>query len=263
MKKTLILTMVLECVPLVPGRATEVKQALGSESQANATMKNALGAGSGIGAKDSPVNGFNAGVQIGFVATDSKVKIGAGTLPGMPNINSKSDVSGEGIAGGVHFGWGYLTDEYIYLGLEANANLADADGSTSFFILNTPKLTTKVEVTQLYDLSARFGYLYQNAALPYLKAGIALGHWKANSKTNVNLSGSSSKYRIGVVVGAGADIPVNSEFTFGGEYTFSTYSSFSHDVSFPNGDNPFRVKVEPKTHSLMLNMRYKLLNSPF
>ncbi len=265
MKKILFLTIFMSFIIIFPGYGEQkVKESLGSVPGAGA--KNSIGQRKGDSlANNSAVNGINVGAQIGYVKTDSKTTISFNPALGR-TASDKSDISGHGVISGIHLGWGYLTEETIYMGLEINANKSNADGKKTVneTLLAPVSISTKIELTQTYDLSARFGYLmYHNSVLPYLKAGITWGKWKANTITNWDSVGSSSKYQTGFIVGAGADIAISDELTLGGEYTFSDYGSFNHKVIFSTGLVTNTVKIEPRVNSVMLNVRYKVIKSPF
>jgi opacity protein-like surface antigen len=208
------------------------------------------------------VDGLRLGIQAGYAATDSRVIISRTSSPAW----DRSDVSGRGFMGGATISWdSFLGESFVLAGIEASANFASTKGQKSIrgtFPLApaTSDLSTKTNLWQHYDLSVKFGYLLKEAALPYCKAGATWGRWKASSfSQSLPASGSSVSSRIGFLGGIGVEFPTDALFSWGFEYTYRTYTNFSHQLKDNDtGESILDVKVAPTTSTFMLQVKYKI-----
>jgi opacity protein-like surface antigen len=205
----------------------------------------------------SALCGLRLGAQVGYVATDSKVHISsvAGT-----SVSGSSNVSGNGVIGGVTLGWGrFLCNSKTFLGAEIAANFSNSSGKiTTQAALLSMNETTKVKFDQAYDLSFRWGYLVADAALPYLKVGPAWGRWKGHTTSDFPATGSGHSTKFGVVAGIGVDFPVRERVTLGFEYNYRRYADSKHHLKNSVGIPLRVVKVTPTANSIMLRANFKL-----
>lgn len=160
--------------------------------------------------------------------------------------------------GGANLGYGYFWDR-IYTGVETAFNFTNLEGDKKTLLVNgNANLNHKVELKSVWDISARFGYLITERVLPYIKIGVAAGRWKAATEQHPLLgSGSKSKTRAGLHLGAGCDFAVMDRVSVGGEYTFTNYGSFSHDIKNTIGQGTERIEVTPRVSTFMVRARYR------
>ena len=119
-------------------------------------------------------------------------------------------------------------------------------------------LSTTVLFKRSYDFVAKVGYLFQQAGLAYIKLVPSMSHWKASSASNsLPAKGGIGKNILGVIIGVGAEFPLNERFSVGAEFNYRQYKDYTHTLTGPNGPI-LNVDVKPTSSAFMLRLNYKV-----
>jgi outer membrane immunogenic protein len=161
-------------------------------------------------------SGFYVGAQLGVgVGTDSAA------LPGYTTTYNP-----DGMIGGAHIGYNYQIDQAV-LGVEA-----DVDGSSisqSFF--DTPTaITFDTKIPVEGSVRGRIGWISWNNTLFYATAGGAFANVETQYAGGFG-DYSYSKALAGWTVGAGADCPIDRNWSFRAEYRYTDLGHLSDVVA--------------------------------
>jgi len=214
------------------------------------------------------LEGMRVGLQASFALTGSRVSIAALNCP---TCGDRSDVFSRGVAAGFTIDGGqFLDGTHTLVGIELSANFGRFSGRKSVqgTIFGAPNgdLTTKVGFQQAYDVSARVGQMIgNNDFLPYVKLGPSWARWKIRSESGQLGIGHSSTGKLGVVVGAGVEFPLEEHFSFdasglsmGIEYAYRQYAHTNHNIT-NNAGAPLRsIKVVPSLSTFMFRISHKV-----
>jgi outer membrane immunogenic protein len=191
--------------------------------------------------EQSPVftwSGLYVGVQLGVgVGTDSAA------LPGYTTTYNP-----DGIVGGAHIGYNYQMNQAV-LGVEA-----DVDGSSisqSFF--DTPTaITFDTKLPVEGSVRGRIGWVAWNNTLFYATAG---GAFASVETTYTGAFGSYSYSRAlaGWTVGAGADVPIDRNWSFRAEYR---YADLGHQSDLVGGVLPINHHITENSARVGLNYKF-------
>lgn len=214
------------------------------------------------------LGGMRVGLQASFALTGSKVSI---AMLNCPTCGDRSDVFGRGVAAGFTIdGVQFLDGTHTLVGVELSANFGRFSGRKSVqgTIFGAPNgnLITKVGFQQAYDLSAKVGQMIgDNSFLPYVKLGPSWARWKTRSESNQLGVGTSSTGKLGVVVGAGVEFPLEEHFSFdasglalGIEYAYRQYAHTNHNITNNAGANLRSIKVVPSLSTFMFRITHTI-----
>jgi len=198
--------------------------------------------------------GVYAGAHIGQGALQSHAKgehNDGGTTPGDPGpFRFVGDFGDDSAAtGGVFVGYGFARDPF-YLGVEGELEDSNADWSHS---RDPGGRDFSVEKMETWGASLRGGYVLDNGALLYARAGKVRTRFntiwvKGNNTLNyVDRDDRKSGNRIGV----GTELPVSRSAFVRLDYTYTDYKSYSFVTShaaadsmeFDNAESLFRLGV--------------------
>lgn len=212
------------------------------------------------------LEGMRVGLQASFALTGSRVSI---AMLNCPTCSDRSDVFGRGMAAGFTIDGGqFLDGTHTLVGIELSANFGRFSGRKSVqgTIFGAPNgnLVTKVGFQQAYDVSARVGQMIgDNNFLPYVKLGPSWARWKIKSESTQLGVGASSTGKLGVVVGAGVEFPLEEHFSFnaaglsmGIEYAYRQYAHTNHSITNNAGANLRSIKVVPSLSTFMFRITH-------
>jgi opacity protein-like surface antigen len=192
-------------------------------------------------------DGFYVGAQVGYDsyrASQSYTLTGTTASANGNNVNNTT-----GWAGGLFAGYGQYFQDAYYLAGEVMVNTSGANQTNTNNVTisgTTTTQTTKFSVNNGYGVRLLPGVKLNNSSLLY----IPLGYMNTSLKNTTSLTSatgsSKSQYTGGWAYGLGFETAVYENFSLRGEYTHTSYNSFSN-----NG-----VKVTPYDNQVMLGLLY-------
>src|SRR5262249_4011745 len=156
---------------------------------------------------------------------------------------SKSKMAARGLVGGLFAGADYIFCSGFMLGLEAGANLSHIQGKVDkkSGVLNPENIVdnfvikNRMRAEGSFDFSARIGQKVCDAIYPYFKLGLAITRFKiqhavsnfpdpfTNNFFISSYPNSKHKWRPGLQLGFGFDMPISCNVFFGAEYAHTFY----------------------------------------
>lgn len=212
----------------------------------------------GHGNRGQNWSGFYAGIQGAYLAANADMSsdfVGHGTVI----LDSASQFSGAAI--GVYAGSNLYSSSNVVVGIEADANLANASLSGDPARVNGE---FNSDLENSYDLkgygSVRLRAGYSNGRImPYITAGLAFANIEVGSgftgDTDTYLQFKGSSWLFGYTLGAGADYQLDDRLRLRAEYRFTDYMIADIDTHYI-GDNNFYYgnHVDLYSQSLLLGM---------
>lgn len=148
--------------------------------------------------------GFYAGAFTGYARADTEYVFPLGATTGR--------FDGDGMLGGVNLGYNWQNGRWVY-GVEGDASFVAVKASF-FGALET-------EISQLFTLRGRAGYLVMPGTLLFASGGVAA----APMKFSLFGLGTASSLEFAPVVGAGLEVRLSGNWTVKGEYLFAAFGS--------------------------------------
>jgi high affinity Mn2+ porin len=218
-------------------------------------------------ALDYDWTGFYTGGHVGLAAGRERFAVHApgGGAPAVGSFSLYRSPNGFTEGGswleGVQFGYNYMAQNRVVLGVEADGSFPafpDPDGLTIGEISNiaSPALgpaSLSETVLSSGTLRTRIGYA-PGKWLFYATGGLA---WTYNQQTITQLSTGNSEdgflWRFGWAVGAGVEVPIAPNWTVRGEYLFTGFptKSLTYPVSAERSAADFSL------HQLRLGLNYR------
>lgn len=194
-------------------------------------------------------DGFYLGVAGGYdsyrVRRSTNLTFGGLTITGNPAVSTT------GFVGGLFAGYGQAFENLYYLGGEIFVNDSDANVSSSRSNTTaTSVYSTSVNVRTSYGLALLPGVMVNDSSLLYLRLGYNWANIKGNETFTVgatSTSASKSSTRGGYNVGLGIETAVYQNFSVRGEYSYSSYNSFTSALG---------TKYSPYDNQFMLGLIY-------
>ena len=181
------------------------------------------------------VAGPYVGLQLGHGSLRS-VLTGTHNESGIPPSTFAGDFGGDvGATAGVYLGYGYVFQEYLYIGVEA-----ELEGSSSRWLHNRfpSGRNFSVDKKETWGGTLRVGYAFENGTLLYGRLGGA--HTRFNTlwrKGGNRLNDVDRDDReLGIRYGLGAEVPITVSSFLRLDYTFTDYGSYSFTTSHANQD---------------------------
>jgi outer membrane immunogenic protein len=183
--------------------------------------------------------------------------------------NNNGDDAGNGnvngVFGGGQVGYNYQMGHFL-VGIEGEFSGSDIHGSTHLSTGGADySATANVKTRWVADVSGRFGAIFQDHMLLYVKGGYA---WKENSyNVNVFDFGQVGSYptltdrRDGYLIGFGTEYAFDRNWSAKIEYNYMDFGT--RTVNFPQGisgttnDGPFAVDVRDQMHTVKLGVNYR------
>jgi outer membrane immunogenic protein len=135
----------------------------------------------------------------------------------------------EGIAGGVHAGYNFQMDSFVF-GIEADADLSDIDGHNSCPVA---VFECDTDVEWFGSVRARAGFAIDNL-LVYGTGGVALAEAEfGNTLAGVRISESDDS--VGFVVGGGAEFAASENISLRAEVLYYNFDDFGFAWSNDGG----------------------------
>ena len=169
--------------------------------------------------------GFYAGGQVGHDAMSTQ-----STGPRNAGTTLTADFGDLGYTGGVFGGYGFQAGNF-YLGGELEAELGKTNSSHE---REGGGRTFAVERQWNFGASARVGYVVNNTALLYARAGVVQTRAQVDFSRGQN-SLTAWYDETGLRVGGGMEMPVSDDFIARLEYTHTSYPAFAM-LTPPNGE---------------------------
>ena len=122
-----------------------------------------------------------------------------------------------------------------------DANFVDTDEDPAVVTSAVFNAHLQTKLNAQYAIIGQLGYLLSPSSQLYVFVGPQWGHFKSNGSANVTLvdaagavssigvSGSSSKYKTGVLAGVGLEQMIGDCYSIGLEYNYGHYGSHSHN----------------------------------
>lgn len=170
-------------------------------------------------------------------------------------------IGGEGVLGEAMVGYDHELNNNFVLGILADVRAASISTDLKGSYSDGPDYaygSGSVKADYGFDVLAKLGYKVDNSTLAYVVGGYSWQHFKASGSVTDNtgtlppfISGSYKWNSSGFTLGGGLETALNDRATVGLEYRYSQYGSedFGTDGAF---------KVEPSSHTVRLNFKYKL-----
>jgi len=159
--------------------------------------------------------GIYVGAQAGYVWGNSTYD-GAGSEAGPPFISASVDP--KGAFGGAYVGYNYQFDGNYVVGVEADANFANAKSDHDAFPLD-PDFLGSSDLKWFGSARLRAGYAFDRF-LPFVTGGVAFAKYSGASSFNGNQASEISSTRVGWTLGAGLDYAVTDNLIARVEYRY-------------------------------------------
>lgn len=197
---------------------------------------------------EAKISGFYAGVHTGYVIANSNVKK---QLIAQPKTVRDTNLSGTGMNGGLHGGWGKLFARKIYAGLELTADFSNLKGKE--YINDAQAYRTRQEMKDSLGANVRVG-LVMGGSLGYVKVGTISSKWEIQHNFNgLNSQNLKKKKRLtGVNLGVGVDMPMSDRILLGVGYDFTSYGK----LNFSTPTNTQRIR--PQTNLFTVRASFKI-----
>jgi opacity protein-like surface antigen len=220
---------------------------------------------------DTASEGFRVGLQMGYGILDTDLTVSRPPV-GAITPTDISHVGGRGVIGGINLDYmAMIGHSDTMLGAEASFNFMTTKGrksiqGTLIFAGNTTSqdLSTTVFQKRSYDFTAKFGYLFKDAAVAYVKAGPSLTSWKALTVSNaLTARGEAAKSIFGLILAIGAEFPTSERFSWGFEYAYRRSSNLSYNLSTRTPPPLQNLSVGLTSSAIMFRFNYKLSSVDF
>jgi outer membrane immunogenic protein len=193
--------------------------------------------------------GIYVGAEAGYVWGSSTYD-GAGSPAGPPYVSTSVDP--KGAFGGAYVGYNYQFDGNYVVGIEADANFADAKDHNTF-PGGPPTVVASSDLKWFGSARLRAGYAFDRF-LPFVTGGLAIA--KYSGATNfLGTTGEVSDTRVGWTVGAGLEYAMTDNLIARVEYRFSDYGRKSQSAPFFFPTQPARLDLT--TNDVRVGLSYK------
>jgi opacity protein-like surface antigen len=189
------------------------------------------------------------------------------------NKNEKADLAANVGFLGALLGYDYYFEDQFMLGLEADIKWTSFKSNHQAGLTNigtgvNPSTLTAtifhVKSRESYEIAARFGKLICDCVLPYAKIGVDFTKFKTRvfSGSALATNGLNSleqpnkhKFRPGLMLGLGFEMPLYDCYTLGGELVHTQFKKIH--MSIANGANSINSRVRFYSTSLAARVTYK------
>lgn len=194
-------------------------------------------------------SGFYVGAEAGYVWGNSTLDAGA---PGF-----SAPIDPKGAFGGVFAGYNYQLQNNLVLGVEADANFADAKSSNNAFSPPLLGETANGDLRWFGSARLRAGYALDRF-LPFVTGGVAFADYSGEADAigfGGTISGKINDTHVGWTIGAGLEYAITSNLTTRIEYRYSDYGHKSRSVLFAFPGDPSGLDLT--TNDVRVGMSYK------
>jgi len=154
--------------------------------------------------------------------------------------------SGSGALGGAQAGYDWQQGPWVF-GLAADAAVSSVDATAEF----SGPVVFKIRQQWEAALRGRIGHAF-GSVLPYVTAGVAFSGFETKySQLNLPYYVTDTD-RVGVTVGAGAEIALSGKILLVSEYRYTCYGTEGSEIDTPDG--PYTIKTQRAT--IGINFRY-------
>ena len=202
-------------------------------------------------------SGFYVGVQGGYGMVDASA-YNDYNADGTFIYESSTDL--DGVFGGVHAGYNFLTGSNIVFGVEADLNIGDHSQSG---VVATENGLGYTDTLDAYDINAfgsgriKLGYAAGNF-MPYLTGGLAVASLDTGYAPGTGLnSGNGSETAFGYTLGAGAEYALSENLRLRAEYRYTDYGTTSVTVNTTDVVRPAtNYDVDLSSHNVSMGLTY-------
>jgi outer membrane immunogenic protein len=181
-----------------------------------------------------------------------------------PNSNTFSDGIGadlSGLSGNLKLGYNKQYDSNL-IGVELGATWQSAESKNGVMdtlyngIADTPNATrTQTKIKNYETLDARFGHIFNETSLGYIKAGVAIGHIErslTDSGTgdwiNAGATFTGSTTKSGYTLGFGAEHKFNDKWALRVDYEYVDFGNVNFSYNFTAFGNPAIINQSNAIH---------------
>jgi opacity protein-like surface antigen len=195
-------------------------------------------------------SGFYSGVMLGYGTLSSQLAgqhQDGGSFPG--SYGYDVTLGNQGFSSGLYAGYGILLGNF-YLGAEIDATVSEVEWQRNRDTSGSGR-SFKVQKRESYGLSGRFGYLFNNGTLVYLRAGLNRAKFNTEYVKGADSANyiDQNDYLDGPKCGVGFEIPMSAKSFVRFEYSYADYEKLhlltSHtlpdDVTFASRENLFWI----------------------
>lgn len=183
--------------------------------------------------------GFNTGDQgeLEFTRVDGSDNSAAIDNAFGDNFDGKFDA---GALISLRAGHDWQVDEWVY-GLIVDIADTDFSQDQTAFSATPASYVERRELKNLANLRGRVGWAGHRTILPYVSAGLAYGDveytWEGDSGAFRGDNGRDGGWTAGYTLGAGVEVAINSEMSFGFEYGYTNLGDENFRTRFDGGPN--------------------------
>lgn len=221
-------------------------------------------------------DGFYLGLGIGYDDYKTRQNLNASTtLAGVTTgiLRENPALNPRGFVGDLFVGFGKYVKDLYYFGLEifGTASAADTSKSVAPFptisVFTNPLLfNTKIYIRDSYGVSFLPGVKLDDYTLIYARLGFIRTNFKDQETftalgTTI-ISASATNWSSGEIFGVGLERSIYDNFSVRGEYSYSTYNSFTNTFrrtgTFLSDVVTLRSNITPYNNQVMLSLIYHI-----
>jgi outer membrane immunogenic protein len=199
-------------------------------------------------------SGWFVGGEIGYAW--GRGKTDADSPLGPISYTYKTD----SVIGGLNLGYRWRTSPNGYIGVATAIDITDLKDTLSPDPAGNLVSTTGKQ-TWLGTTGLQLGFTPTNNVLTYIGGGVAYGNAKATTTLGPGLGSlvlSTSDTRVGWYLGAGFDVAIGNNWSWGGEYKYVDLGKFK--ASWGSGLTAMSASSDVSDNIVMLNLKYRFAN---
>lgn len=166
-------------------------------------------------------------------------------------LETLGEVDPDGIFGGGHVGYNHQLDGGFVLGVEADFNASDIDGTDDTIEGGLASNVYDGELKWFGSVRARAGFAFDRA-LVYATGGYAFGRYEINM-VHANATNNDEKTLDGWTIGGGVAYALSENLTANVEYRYTDYGKL--DDTFDEFEDE-EVEADLQTHDVRLGVSW-------
>ncbi|MAA74776.1 MAG: hypothetical protein CMN28_08725 [Salinisphaeraceae bacterium] len=193
--------------------------------------------------------GWHVGAQAGVgFSTGDDGELEFRRVDGSDNTAAINNAFGDNFDGefdagylvGVRGGYDWRAGDWVY-GVLADFSDIELTQDQTAFSATPATYIERRELKNLGTLRGRLGWAGHNTIMPYVSGGLAYGDvqysWEGNSGAFRGDNGQDGGWTAGYTVGAGVEVIINPEWSFGVEYAYTNMGDEDFQTRFDGGPN--------------------------